>query len=174
MLTDEERERRLALLAEDEDEGDVVEVAPPRPSSSVVVSVRMPAEMADVLATRAQEEGKATGTYCRELLEQGLALSGKPTIHALASAMLRVAHEREPLPDSPAFRLAPSRRLPGMWHRLGPDTAAINIECLGYTNVAVTGTPGSGKSWAPFIVESTSTYEVRPVDEGVDEGQVTA
>ena len=98
-MDSQERERRLALLRDGEEDGEEggeeVDLASPKPTGSVVVSVRLPAQVADGLAKQAEKEDKPTGTLARELIEDGLARRPEASTELLASVFSRLASRME-------------------------------------------------------------------------------
>ena len=91
----QERARRLALLEDGEEDLEEVDLAPPRPAGSAVVSVRLPAQVADSLTQQAEREDKSTGTLARELIEDGLARRPEASTELLASVFSRLAARME-------------------------------------------------------------------------------
>ncbi len=95
-MNSEKRERRLAKLSKGEAEVQEVELAAPKKrSESVVVSVRVPAEVADTLAKWAEVEDKATGTLARELIENGLAREPGASIELMSTVLARLVSRFE-------------------------------------------------------------------------------
>lgn len=95
MMDPQERERRQALLRDGEEDLEPVDLASPRPTGSVVVSVRLPAQVADSLTQQAEREDKPTGTLARELIEDGLGRRPEASTELLASVFSRLAARME-------------------------------------------------------------------------------
>lgn len=94
-MASQERDQRLALLRDGEEDVEEVGLAPPKPTGSVVVSVRLPAQVADSLAKQAEREDKPTGTLARELIEDGLGRRPEASTELLASVFSRLAARME-------------------------------------------------------------------------------
>ena len=105
--------------------GTPVDIAPSETQPTSVLSVRMPREMLRELSEAARKDGKAPGTFARELLELALAMGDSSSPALVAQVLARLlALLPNPVVDAASWLSTQVHRPPGL---LQPDQDVIQL-----------------------------------------------